>query len=76
MSLIPSQRDLFDIPSDITWLNCAYMSPLMKAVVAAGEEANRSKAHPWTLSSQDFFDGSERARTLAGRLILSSPPQA
>ena len=34
---IPSQRHLFDLPRDIAYLNCAYMSPLLTAAVEAGE---------------------------------------
>ena len=29
---LPSQRHLFDIPDDVAYLNCAYMSPLMRRV--------------------------------------------
>src|SRR5262249_28651398 len=35
---IAPQRHLFDIPDDVAFLNCAYISPLLKASVAAGEE--------------------------------------
>lgn len=73
MTLIPCQRHLFDIPDDIAWLNCAYMSPLMTRVVEAGQQANLSKAHPWTTSSQDFFTKSENTRSLAAKVIGASP---
>jgi hypothetical protein len=29
---LPSQRRLFDIPEEVAYLNCAYMSPLMTRV--------------------------------------------
>jgi hypothetical protein len=35
--MIPSQRHLFDIPEDIAYFNCAYMSPLSHSVFSAGE---------------------------------------
>ena len=66
---IPCQRDLFDIPEDIVWLNCAYMSPLMRAAVTAGEAAVRRKMHPWTIAPVDFFTESEAARALFARMI-------
>ncbi|MDH5412010.1 MAG: aminotransferase class V-fold PLP-dependent enzyme, partial [Alphaproteobacteria bacterium] len=72
---IPCQRDLFDIPDDVAWLNCAYMSPLMKPVVAAGQAGIESKAHPWTVKPADFFPGPEEARTLFARLINASPDE-
>jgi hypothetical protein len=28
---LPNQRHLFDIPDDVAFLNCAYVSPLPKA---------------------------------------------
>ena len=72
---IPCQRDLFDIPDDVAWLNCAYMSPLMKPVVAAGEAGIKGKAHPWTVKPADFFPGPEEARALFARLINASPDE-
>ena len=42
LSLSPaSQRALFDIPSDVTYLNCASMSPQLRSVTAAGIDAVR-----------------------------------
>jgi len=67
--LLPSQRHLFDIPRHVAWLNCAYMSPLMNAVVAAGETGVRRKAQPWSLTPPDFFSESEATRALFARLV-------
>ena len=53
--MIPCQRHLFDLPDDVAYYNCAYMSPLMKEVVAAGEAAVARKARPWTIAPPDFF---------------------
>lgn len=72
MALIASQRHLFDIPDDIAWLNCAYMSPLMKSAVAAGNAGVQAKANPWTISPQDFFTRSEITRGLAGKVLGAS----
>jgi selenocysteine lyase/cysteine desulfurase len=69
---IPCQRELFDIPEDVAWLNCAYMSPLMKSAAEAGEAGNRGKAQPWTIKAADFFPGPEEARALFARLINAS----
>ena len=35
-TLIPLQKHLFDIPSEITYLNCCYMSPQLLSVSEAG----------------------------------------
>lgn len=67
--MIPNQRHLFDIPEGVTYLNCAYMSPLMHAVVDAGKAGLARKARPWEISSADFFSGTEELRRLAARLF-------
>jgi selenocysteine lyase/cysteine desulfurase len=70
--MIPCQRHLFDIPDDVAYLNCAYMSPLMKPALEAGITGLARKAHPWELTSDKFFTGSEDFRATAAQLIGSS----
>jgi selenocysteine lyase/cysteine desulfurase len=72
---IPCQRALFDIPDDVAWLNCAYMSPLMKPAIAAGEAGMRGKAQPWTIAAADFFPGPEEARRLFARIVNAAPDE-
>ncbi|MBM3558123.1 MAG: aminotransferase class V-fold PLP-dependent enzyme [Alphaproteobacteria bacterium] len=67
--MIPCQRALFDIPDDVAYLNCAYMSPLSRAVVAAGERGVRRKARPWEVTGADFFTETETARGLFARVV-------
>jgi selenocysteine lyase/cysteine desulfurase len=71
--MISCQRHLFDIPDGVTYLNCAYMSPLMSSAVEAGQAGVARKAQPWKISADDFFTGSEELRSLAARLFNSSP---
>lgn len=66
---LPSQRHLFDIPRDVAWLNCAYMSPLMNSAVAAGDSGIRRKARPWSITPPDFFGEPEETRALFGRIV-------
>jgi selenocysteine lyase/cysteine desulfurase len=73
MAPIPCQRDLFDIPRDVAYFNCAYMSPLLKSAVEAGEKGLRRKARPWEIRPSHFFDESDRVRGLFARLIGASP---
>lgn len=68
-SPLPQQRDLFDLPPGVTYLNCAAKSPQLRSVTAAGLAAVRTKAQPWTRASADFFAGAERLRAAAGRLM-------
>jgi selenocysteine lyase/cysteine desulfurase len=67
--MIPCQRHLFDLPTDVAYLNCAYMSPILKHAAAIGAEAIGRKCRPWTISSDDFFAESERARELFAKLL-------
>jgi selenocysteine lyase/cysteine desulfurase len=69
ISILPNQRALFDIPDHVTYLNCAYMSPLMNSVAAAGEAAVRQKQHPWEISAAEFFDVPLKGRELFARLV-------
>src|SRR5947209_5126169 len=63
--MIPCQRHLFDIPDDVAYLNCAYMSPLMKPALEAGTAGLARKAHPWELTPDQFFTGADEFRATA-----------
>jgi selenocysteine lyase/cysteine desulfurase len=67
--MIGCQRSLFSIPSDVVYLNTAYMSPLMNSVVDAINYGAKLKASPWDLTINDFFENSESARTLFANLV-------
>ena len=70
--MLPCQRQLFDIPDDVAYLNCAYMSPLMKPALEAGIAGLERKAHPWELTADEFFAGAEEFRKTAAQLLNSS----
>jgi selenocysteine lyase/cysteine desulfurase len=70
---LPSQRHLFDIPEDIAYLNCAYMSPLMTRVRDAVVEGLDRKRHPWEITARDFYTGSDRLRSAFAELIHAKP---
>ena len=67
--MILSQRELFNIPEDVAYLNTAYMSPLLNSVVSACDEGVRMKAHPWELMISDFYDNVDDARRLFAELV-------
>ena len=66
---IECQRHLFDIPDDVAYLNCGYMSPLMKRVRDAAVAGLERKAHPWEIVPRDFFSGSDALRSAFAALI-------
>ena len=67
--MIPCQRDMFDLPENVAYLNCAYTSPLLKAAQQAGRTALQAKANPWTITAGDFFTTAETARELFAQLV-------
>jgi selenocysteine lyase/cysteine desulfurase len=67
--MIPCQRQLFDIPESVTYLNCAYMSPLMRPVLEAGKAGLERKLRPWEIRTEDFFNREEELRAVAARLF-------
>ena len=67
------ERELFDVPQDVAYLNCANMSPQLRRVTEAGVAAVSAKASPWTLRAADWFASTERLRTLFARLINGDP---
>jgi selenocysteine lyase/cysteine desulfurase len=70
--MIACQRDAFEIPEDVAYFNCAYMTPMLKAVRSAAETAIARTAQPWQVTADDFFSPAERARGLFARLIHAS----
>lgn len=71
-ALIPCQRHLFDLPDEVAYLNCAYMSPLLRHAATAGRAAIDRKLQPWQLKPADFFTESEQARERFGELLGTS----
>jgi len=67
--MLPCQRHLFDIPDDVAYLNCAYMSPLMRPALEAGTVGLARKAHPWQITPDQFFAGAEEFRDIAAQLL-------
>lgn len=68
-----AQRALFDLPDDLAYFNCAYLSPFLNRTVEVGQRSLLSKAHPWTILHQDFFRDVERLRALFAQMIDASP---
>ncbi len=71
--MIPCQKHLFNIPEDITYLNCAYLSPILRSVSEAGQKGVAAKERPWRLSPEDFFSQTEQTRSLFAEIIAAQP---
>ena len=66
------QRQLFSLPDSQHYLNCAYMSPLLKTVQEAGIAAVGLKAAPAQITGADFFEPVETLRERFAHLINTS----
>lgn len=64
-----TQKHLFSLPEDITFLNNAYMSPNLKAVEQAGIESVSRKNNPINVTPDDFFEPVHEIRALFAQLI-------
>ena len=69
-----NQKAKFSIPKNVTYLNCAYMSPILKAVEAAGVKGMQRKRNPLTIAPEDFFNGTELLRKEYAKLIHVADP--
>lgn len=67
--ILECRRDLFDVPEGVAYLNCAYISPLLKEAREAGEAGVGRKSQPWRIRPEDFFGETEVARKLFADLV-------
>ncbi len=70
--MIDCQKHLFDIPDDVTYLNAAYMAPILKSSAQVGKVAVAQKLHPWEITIDDFFGLPKTACGLFASLIDSA----
>jgi selenocysteine lyase/cysteine desulfurase len=69
------QKQLFQLPDGIHYLNCAYMSPLLKSVEEKGIEGLRMKRNPVAIQPADFFTAAVGVRQKFARMVQCEPSQ-
>lgn len=67
--MLTCQKDLFSLPDDLHYLNCAYMAPLARPVEEAGIAGIERKRNPALVTPEDFFTESNGVRERFARLI-------
>lgn len=72
--MLENQRHLFNLPEDTTYLNCAYMSPMLTSVAVKGVQAIYGKEDPTTIKPEDFFNNTRQLREEFAKLIEVSNP--
>jgi selenocysteine lyase/cysteine desulfurase len=65
----------FSLPEKVTYLNCAYMSPMLKSVEKVGVRSVRLKRNPVGIAPQDFFTQSDALRQEFAKLVNVSEPR-
>lgn len=72
--MLSCKRAKFSLPKNASYLNCAYMSPLLKNVEKAGLRGVRMKRNPADIRPEDFFTVTESLRSEFARLINAKEP--
>ena len=69
MTPLTCQKPAFSLDPNIHYINCAYLSPLARAVEQAGIAGIRAKCAPSGITPADFFDPCDELRRRFGRLV-------
>lgn len=72
--MLACKRNKFRLPASVTYLNCAYMSPLLREAEKAGVRGLRAKRNPAGITTDDFFAESTLLRIAFARLIHAPDP--
>ncbi|MFD2207805.1 aminotransferase class V-fold PLP-dependent enzyme [Kiloniella antarctica] len=67
--MLNNVKSLFDIPSDVCYLNCAAQSPMLKSAKQAGDKGLDIKLHPWTLDPDFWGKCADDLRGLLANMI-------
>lgn len=73
--MLKNQKNLFKIPNEVSYLNCATMSPLLKSVEAIGHKAVSEKCTPFTITSKEFFTNTNKLKKVFAKLISADDYQ-
>ncbi len=73
--MLTCQEALFALDKDVHYFNCAYMSPLLRSVEAAGIAGMQQKRNPFLVKPDDFFTDVSRVKELFAQLINAAPAQ-
>lgn len=63
------QKHLFSLPDNHHYLNCSYLSPLLKSVQEAGIQGMKGKSRPWQTTPDHFFKDSNILRSHFAKLV-------
>jgi selenocysteine lyase/cysteine desulfurase len=74
--MLTCKQSKFSLPTNVSYLNGSYLSPLLKSVEKVGIKGLREKRNPTLLSPERFFKDSEILRSEFARLINANDPKS
>ena len=60
---------MFSLDDQVTYLNCAYMSPQLKSLAEIGQAQLAKKDQPWKIQVADFFEPVSALKSAFAKLI-------
>ncbi len=69
MEHLRCQKDRFQLPDDVHYINCAYMAPLSRRVEEAGIAGVQAKRNPTVIAADDFFRDPDVIRSRFAALV-------
>ena len=75
MNKLHCQKNLFSLPHDVHYLNCATMSPNLLAVEKAGIQGVLRKTAPFQITQETFFQEKPLVKTLFAQLVNAGDPE-
>ena len=73
--MLDCKKGLFSLPDDVTYLNNAYMSPILNSTEQIGINALSKKLNPTNIGVDDFFHPVNKLRETFGKLIHAPAEQ-
>ena len=71
--MLECQSDKFDLPEEVSYINCAYMSPLLKSSMEEGIKGVARKGRPFAITPADFFNQVREIKKGFGKLVNGDP---
>ena len=68
-SMLPDQSHLFDVPSEVTYLNSAFFGPRLHSVSRAAADSVALTGRPWEVDPSHFFEPVEELRRLVAEAM-------
>ncbi len=72
--MLTCKKHLFSLSDEVTYLNCATMSPFLRSVERIGIENLKRKSNPQNIKSQDFFTDRQLLKERFTQLIHAPHP--